>query len=42
MAGFAEILREASPREAATECLQNELGPNTNPWLPSKYWVPGG
>lgn len=42
MAGFAEILREASSREAATERLQSELGPNTSPGLPSRYWVPGG
>lgn len=34
--------QERACRQAASEHLQDELGPNTNAWLPSKYQVSGG
>lgn len=38
-AGFADIPREMSARETGNDCLQNELGPHSNPWMPSKGWI---
>ena len=35
-AGFADIPTEKSARETGNDCLQNELGPHSNPWMPSK------
>lgn len=40
--GVAEIPGEKSPREAGHECVQNELGPHSDPWLLSKFWFSGG